>query len=82
LRTAWSLSSKVALCSLLGFELVVIGFVWHSLWQIWFLLLTIPAFAWFVERERRDLQRLISVVLDDIARKIGIVKLNRNKTNQ
>jgi glycosyltransferase involved in cell wall biosynthesis len=82
LRTAWSLSAKVGLCSLLGFELVVIGFVWHALWQIWFLLLTIPLFAWYVQRERRDLQRLISVVLDDIARKIGIIKLNRNKTSQ
>jgi glycosyltransferase involved in cell wall biosynthesis len=78
LRTAWSLSAKVALCSMLGFELVVIGFVWHALWQIWFLLLTVPAFAWYVNRERRDLQRLISIVLDDIARKIGIVKLSTN----
>jgi glycosyltransferase involved in cell wall biosynthesis len=80
LRTAWSLSAKVAICSILGFELVVIGFVWHALWQIWFLLLTVPAFAWYVNRERRDLQRLISVILDDIARKLGIAKLNGKKT--
>ncbi len=33
LRTAWSLAAKVALCSMLGFELVVIGFVWHTLWH-------------------------------------------------
>jgi glycosyltransferase involved in cell wall biosynthesis len=79
LRTAWSLFAKVVLCSMLGFELVVIGFVWHALWWIWFLVLTVPAFVWYVNRNRRDLQRLISVVLDDIARKNGLIKLNRDK---
>ncbi len=77
LRMAWSLSAKVALCSILGFELVVIGFIWHTLWQIWFLLLTVPAFAWYVAHDQRDLQRLIAVVLDDIAQKNGMIKLKR-----
>ena len=67
---------------MLGFELVVIGFVWHSLWQIWFLVLTVPAFAWYVNRDRRDLQRLIAVVLDDIARKNGMIKLRRDRTKE
>jgi len=64
---------------MLGFELVVIGFVWHRLWQIWFLVLTVPAFAWYVNRNRRDLQRLIAVVLDDIAQKNGMIKLEGDK---
>ena len=79
MRAGWSLSAKVALCLMLGFELVVIGFVWHTLWQIWFLVLTVPAFAWYVNCNRRDLQRLIAVVLDDVARKNGMIKLNREK---
>lgn len=77
LRMAWSLSAKVALCAMLCFELVVIGFIWHTLWQIWFLLLTVPAFAWYVRHDQYHLQRLISVVLDDIAQKNGMVKLKR-----
>jgi hypothetical protein len=81
LRAGWSLFAKVALCSMLGFELVVIGFAWHALWQIWFLVLTVPAFAWYVHHNRRDLQRLISVVLDDIAQKNGMIKLKRDKTS-
>lgn len=75
LRMAWSLAAKVALCLMLGFELVVIGFIWHTLWQIWLLLLTVPAFAWYVRYDQRDLQRLISVVLDDIAQKNGMIKI-------
>lgn len=77
LRMAWSLSAEVALCAMLGVELVVIGFIWHTLWQIWFLLLTVPAFAWYVRHDQRDLQRLISVVLDDIAQKNGMIKIKR-----
>jgi hypothetical protein len=75
LRMAWSLSAKVALFAIMGFELVVIGFIWHTLWQIWFLLLTVPAFAWYVRHDQRELQRLISVVLDGIAEKSGMIKL-------
>jgi glycosyltransferase involved in cell wall biosynthesis len=82
LRTAWSLSAKVALCSMLGFELVVIGFVWHMLPWIWFLVLTVPMFAWYVNHNRHDLQRLIAVVLDDIAKKNGLIKLNREKPSK
>ncbi|HEY3860483.1 MAG TPA: glycosyltransferase [Verrucomicrobiae bacterium] len=80
LRAAWSLFAKVALCSMLGFELVVIGFIWEIFWPIWFLVLTVPAFVWYVHCNRRDLQRLIAAVLDDIAQKNGMIKLNRDKT--
>jgi hypothetical protein len=79
LRAEWSLLARVALLSMFCFELAVIGFVWERLPEIWFLLLTVPAFAWYVSRNRRDLQRLIAVVLDDIAQKNGMTKLNRGK---
>ena len=83
LRAAWSLSAKVALGLMFGFELVVIGLAGHSFWPILLFVLTValtvPAFVWYVNRNRRDLQRLIAVVLDDIAQKNGMVKLNRDK---
>jgi glycosyltransferase involved in cell wall biosynthesis len=77
LRMAWSLSAKVAMLAILGFELVVIGFIWHALWEIWFLLITVPAFAWYVRHDQRELQRLISIVLDDVARKNGMTKIKK-----
>jgi hypothetical protein len=78
LRTAWSLSAKAAIFGVLSFELVVIGFIWHMLWQIWFLLLSVLAFGWYIHRDQQDLQRLISVILDDIAQKNGMIKIKRN----
>ena len=33
---------------------------------LWLLLLTLPLFAWFLQREKRDLQSMIAVFLDDL----------------
>jgi O-antigen biosynthesis protein len=82
LRTTWSLPAKVALSLMLGFELVVIGFIQQDLWWIWLLLLTVPAFAWYLRRDQRDLQRLISTVLDEIAKISGLIKLHRTNENE
>jgi glycosyltransferase involved in cell wall biosynthesis len=79
LRAGWSLFAKVALFAMFLFELVVIEFVWHALWEIWFLVLTVPAFAWYVNHDRSDLQRLISVVIDDVAKKNAMIKVNGTK---
>ncbi len=79
LRTAWALFATAVMLAMLCVELVIIGAVWHLVWQIWFLLITVLTFGWFVDRNRHDLQRLISVVLDDIAAKNGLIKLNREQ---
>jgi hypothetical protein len=67
LRARWSLQAKVAFWSLCGFELLVCGMV--AAWQpwLWLLLLTLPAFAWFLSREQRNLQSMIAVFLDEMA---------------
>lgn len=75
LRTIWSLLATSAFWSMLGFELLVIGFVGSVIPWLWFLLLTLPLFAWFLEQEQRDLQRLIVVLLDDIARQKNLHKI-------
>ena len=75
LRTGWSLPARIAIFSLACFDLIVIGFAWRPLWEIWFLLLTIPAFAWYVRRHEHDLQRLIAALLDDIAARSGMKKV-------
>ena len=76
LRTGWSLLAQLTFFALTCFDLVVIGFAWRSLWEIWFLLLTMPAFAWFVRRHEHDLQRLIAALLDDVANRAGIKKVS------
>ena len=77
LRTAWSLPAKVAFYAMLGFELLVIGFVKDALPWIWLLLLSMPAMVWFLRQEQRNLQCLIAVLVDEIAKKDGLIKLER-----
>jgi GT2 family glycosyltransferase len=81
LRARWSLQAKVAFWSLGGFELLVCGVVgvWHP-W-LWLLLLTMPAFAWFLRREKRNLQSMVAVFLDEMAKESGLAKVNAETSN-
>ena len=77
LRTAWSLPAMLAIGSMLGFELLVIGF--SNMPLLWWLLLSLPLFAWYLEQEQRDLQRLIATLLDEVARQNGLIKIPRRQ---
>jgi len=78
LRTAWSLPARVVFWAALAFELLVVTFVSPKLPWIWFLLLTLPALAWFFGQEQRNLQRLVIAFLDDVAKSKGLTKLKAN----
>jgi glycosyltransferase involved in cell wall biosynthesis len=77
LHTSWSLPAKVALWAAVGFELLVIGFVGKDIPWLWLILLTLPIFAWFMEQEQRDLQRLIVLLLDQVAKPYGLLKMKK-----
>jgi len=75
LRGRWSLQAKVALWSLTGLVTLVTSFFgtwWHCLAL---LLLTLPAFAWFLWRQKRKLQSLVIVFLDELAKELKLVKV-------
>lgn len=75
LRSAWSLQAKVAFWSALGFELLVLGFTGRWLPWLWLLLLSMPLFKWFLAREKRNLQSLMVVFLDGVAKDLGLTKV-------
>lgn len=83
LRTGWSLLAKLAFWSALGFELLLIGMVGDAVPSIYWLLLSMVGFAWLLYKEQRDLQRIISVFLDGVAKQLGLIRLDaQSKTNQ
>ena len=75
LRAAWSLSAKVSFWLLLGLELLVLGSVGR--WLPWLLLplLTLPLLAWFLHRQKRTLQSVTMVFLDELAKERNLVKI-------
>ena len=79
LRARWSLQSNVAFWSLLGLELLVIGFFFSWLNGLGLLLLTLPAFVWFLRRQKRNLQSLVVVFLDELAKQWKLIKVTASQ---
>jgi GT2 family glycosyltransferase len=77
LRTAWSLPARLVFWGALGLELLVIGLVGRGNPWLWLLLLTLPAWAWWVRRNQRDLRRLIGVFLDELGKGLDLQKLEQ-----
>jgi GT2 family glycosyltransferase len=73
----WALRAKVGFWVLCGLELLIIGCLGaHHLWA-WLLLLSLPVVAYLIHREPRKLQSVVRVLLDDMAREWGLVKVER-----
>jgi glycosyltransferase involved in cell wall biosynthesis len=75
LRGCWSLHAKVAFWGLVGLDLLAIGF--FSGWSKWIglSLLTLPALAWFLARQKRTLQSVVVVFLDGLAKERNMTKV-------
>jgi O-antigen biosynthesis protein len=67
----WSLQAKTVLALLLGTELLLVEWWAKSSWWLCLLLVTLPAFVWFVRRQQRTLQSMLAVFLDELAEKFG-----------
>lgn len=75
LRGRWSMRATVALWGMAGLELLAIGLVSHAHPWTWLLLLTLPLFAWFVHRRKRELQSIFLVFLDEWAKRWQLLKV-------
>ena len=75
LRAAWSLQAKVAFWSLLGLEAIVVGSFGGWLKLIAMVLLTLPLFAYFQSCQKRKLQSLLIAFLDDLAKRLNLIKV-------
>jgi O-antigen biosynthesis protein len=78
LRTRWTLFAKSMFWSMAGFELLIAGFLgsFGSPWP-WILLVTLPLFFWWMRKQQRDMRRVLGGFLDEVARQIGLVKIEQ-----
>jgi hypothetical protein len=77
LRAFWALRTKVAFWSLCALELLVCGFLGSRLPWLWVVLLTLPLCAWFIHRQQRNLQSMIAVLLDELAKEWKLTKVTQ-----
>jgi len=75
LRVRWSLQSKVMFCALVALELLVLGYFGPKFHLLYLLLLFIPALIWFLKRQGRNLQSMILVSLDQLAKELNLFRL-------
>ncbi|HEY2084138.1 MAG TPA: glycosyltransferase [Verrucomicrobiae bacterium] len=75
LRAVWSFQAKVIFWGLLGMELLFVGVMgFERIWP-WFVLLTLPLVGWFVQRQRRKVQSVVTVFLDQLAKESSLTKI-------
>jgi GT2 family glycosyltransferase len=82
LRAKWSLQAKVVFWSLCGFELLVLGFVRAKIPWLWLLLLSLPLLALFLLREQRNLQSMLVVFLDELAKEWHLKKVTSDSSSR
>jgi glycosyltransferase involved in cell wall biosynthesis len=78
LRTRWSPAARTLFWSAFGADLLLIGLVtaWRP-WS-WLLLLTLPLLIGLLWRDQRNLQSVLSVLLDELGRDYELVKVRQD----
>ncbi len=80
LQPQWSLLARVCLGTALGAELALVGLLAGSLPWIWMLLLSIPLLYWLFEHEQWSLLDSTAWIVDEVAARHGLTKLDTSKT--
>jgi O-antigen biosynthesis protein len=75
LRAGWSLLARVVFWSVLGVELLVIGFFFQWLMGLALVLFTLGGFGYFLHRRKRHLQSLVIVFLDELTKEMNLLKV-------
>jgi len=82
LQARWSLVARVVFWSLVGIEALMLGI--FGGWKQWLVLslLTLPAFAYFLSRQKRNLQSLVVVFLDELVKPWHLQKIAADDAEQ
>ncbi|MDX1951939.1 MAG: glycosyltransferase [Verrucomicrobiota bacterium] len=75
LKPAWTLFARVTFLAILAAELLVIGVAGEHLWWLSLMLLSLPLMILFMAREQRDLQRIVTVFLDEVAAEMKLKRV-------
>jgi hypothetical protein len=75
LRAVWTLQTKSVLAFVVGVQMLAYGALGRWLPLLILAALSIPVCIWLVNREKRKQQSLMIVLLDEIAKKWGLVRV-------
>lgn len=72
-----TLFAKAFFFVMLAAELILIGFLGRTYWWPYLILLTLPLYIGFLAKDQRDLARVLSVFLDELAIELKLKKIER-----
>ena len=75
LRSRWTLQARAAFWGLCGLEILLLGFLGAWMPWLWLILLSLPALAWFLWRDQRNLRSMIIVFLDELAERHDLIAI-------
>ena len=75
LHANWSLQGRLAFWTLFGLELLLIVLLRESSKWLGVILVSLPAFAYYLHTQKRHLQSLVVVFLDKLAEQRGLLKI-------
>jgi hypothetical protein len=78
LQTVWTLLSKMGFFGLVGAELVILGFAGSTWPWLWAILLSLPLFVLWINKQQRDLRRVVATFLDEVAKEMRLIKVERH----
>jgi hypothetical protein len=74
------MQAKAALWLLLALEVIVVGFFGGWLWALGAVAATLPAWAYFLSRQKRQIQSQLITFLDDLAKDLKLIKIPSSQT--
>jgi len=77
LRPKWSLPAKVCFWTTATVEVLFLGLAGGWIPWLWLTLFLLPLMAWFFWRDQRNLQSILTVFLDQLAKERGLVKVDK-----
>lgn len=81
LRATWSLTARLAFGALLAVEVLLLGWLGPRWPWLWLMLLSLPFAGWFLFRQKRRLQSIVVVFLDELAEELGLIKVRSDSTS-
>ena len=75
LKPQWSLLANVTFWSVFGFELLLLSILKKNPYLSAVIVISLICFVWLMRTEQRNLQRIIGKFLDDVTKRLGLLRL-------
>jgi len=82
LHGRWSMQAQAVLWLLVALEVIVAGYFGGWIWMLAVVAVTVPAYAYFLSRQKRKLQSQLITFLDELAKGLHLIKITKEPAKE